>query len=249
MRKSIYVFFISILYSSVTFGQADTSQAAIDKMIPVIPAEQQYPVALYQEATKQTQNLYIGRVYYIYDAREEEHQFFSQRKWYSGTIVFDGQRFDKVPLLYDTNMDELVLRHMHGDPIILAAEKVSYFTCYGQVFKWFESGKGIDSTMRTGFYNLYYNGKTQLLIRRTKQRQEKIADKRVITQFPEKDFYYIKKDNKFYAVRSKKSVLRLFPDRKRELRRVLRNENIFYRKERALAIGRMVATYDSLTNL
>jgi hypothetical protein len=246
MRIFTSVSFFLILHSCLSYGQIGVGYPSQSKLLSAIPTEAQYPVSLYKEATQHSQNLYNGRVYFMYDSRMEEHQFFDNRKWYKGTVMFEGQRFDSIPMLYDIVKDELVIRHMNGEGIILPAEQVQYFQTNNQAFRWFESGKGIEPQMRTGFYNVFYDGPSQLLIRRIKFRQEKIVDKKVITNFNEKDFYYIRKNNHYIPVRSKKSVLNLFSEYKRELRKALREGGIEYRKQRATAIGLMVATYDAL---
>ena len=246
MRIFTSVSFFLILHSCLSFGQIGSEYPSQNKLLSAIPTETQFPVSLYKDATLPSQNLYNGRVYYIYDGRMEEHQFFDSRKWDKGSVIFDGQRFDSIPMLYDIVKDELVVRHMNGEGITLPSERVQYFSNNRQPFRWFEAGKGIEPTMNTGFYNVFYDGPTQLLIRRKKFREEKIKDKSVITQFPQKDSYYVRKNDHYFAVRTKKSVLKLFPEQKSELRRALRESGIQYRSDRATAIGRMVATYDAL---
>jgi hypothetical protein len=79
-----------------------------------------------------------------------------------------------------------------------------------------------------------------------KQRQEKIVDKMVIALYPQKNFFYIRKNDRYNAVHSKKSVFNLFSEHKKELRKVLRDQKIKFRKNREMAIVQMVATYDEL---
>ncbi|HEV7380026.1 MAG TPA: hypothetical protein VGN64_09550 [Dyadobacter sp.] len=246
MRFFYIASFFLLLKTVASLGQTKPAEAIQNNPFPPIPEEVQYPLSLYREATLESQNLYNGRVYYIYDAREKEHQFFTDRKWNHGSVWVEGQRFDSIPMMYDIVRDQLVVRHLTGDAIIIASEKVKYFTNYEQLFIWYEKGKGIEPTMVTGFYNLFYDGPTHLLIRRSKVRQEKIVDRRVISVFPQKDFYYVRKGEQYYSVRSKKSVLSLFPEHKRALRRVLRKEGITYRADRAYAIKTMLKTYDEL---
>lgn len=236
--------FTTALFLVVYFVQSSFAQtvSALETNVET-PA---YPVSLYKEATAISQNLYNGRQYYVYDPRQEEHQFLNQRKWHNGVVMYDGQRFDSIPMLYDIFKDELVIKHFNGDHILIQSEKVDYFILDNHNFARFESGKEINEQMRTGFYDIIYDGKTRTLARRTKSRQEKIVDKRVISLYPQKDTYYILKNGRYHSVRSKKSAFALFPEHKKEFRKVLRDEKIKYRKNRELAIARIVATYDEL---
>ncbi|MCF0071999.1 hypothetical protein LZD49_16085 [Dyadobacter sp. CY261] len=205
-----------------------------------------YPVSVYKNATSISQNLYNGRQYYVYDVRMEEHQFFEQRRWLNGMVLYDGQQFDSIPMLYDIFHDEVVIRHFNGDHVLLQSVKVDSFIVDNHHFARLDAGKDINPQMRTGFYDIVYGGKSRTIVRRTKSRQEKIVDKRVIAYYPEKNFFYVFKGDRYYSVHTKKSALELFPEHKRELRRVLRENKIKFRKNRELAIVKMVATYDEL---
>jgi hypothetical protein len=205
-----------------------------------------YPVSLYKTATAQSQNLYNGRQYYVYDARGEEHQFLNQRKWHNGVVLYDKQQFDSIPMVYDLFHDELVIKHFNGDHILLQSEKVDFFMLDNHNFERLEAGKDINDQMKTGFYDILYNGASRTIVRRVKQRQEKIVDKMVIALYPQKNFFYIRKNDRYNSVHSKKSVFNLFADHKKEMRKVLRDQKIKFRKNRELAIAEMVKKYDEL---
>lgn len=252
MRFCTILFFL-VIQACWSYAQTDSSLAVTDKKQlqtgSEMPGQTRFPISLYKAATSQSQNLYNGRHYYLYDARMEEHQFFGDRKWQNGVVFYDGQRFDSIPMIYDIVKDELIVKHFYGDHMLLQSEKVNYFFKDNHTFKRFEAGKDINPQMRTGFYDILYDGKSKVLIRRSKQRQEKIVDKKVIAFFPAKDFYYIWKNDQYHSVRSKKSVLGLFPEQKRQLRQALRSERIKFRKNREVAIEKIVSTYDASTKL
>jgi hypothetical protein len=204
------------------------------------------PVLQYKDATWISQNLYNGRTYHIYDSRQEEHQFFESRKWTKGSLIYDGQEYDSVAMLYDIVRDELVIRHFNGDNLLLQPAKIRNFSLMNHRYERLTSGVEIERSMKTGFYELLHGGESKALVRRTKQRQEKIVDKRVVTLFPQKNFYYIRKDGHYESVYTKRAVLSLFPDEKRALRKLLRDEKIIFRKDRENAIAKMVALHDQL---
>jgi len=230
-----------ILLSFLTFRSSGQAISEHDSTQEIAAA-----VSAYKEATGQFQNLYNGRQYYLYDNRSEEHQFFDFRKWHKGVIMYDGQRFDSIPLLYDIFKDELIIKHFNGDHLLLQSEKVGYFKVDNHTFARQEAGKDINEQMRTGFYDVLYNGSSRTIVRRVKQRQEKIVDKMVIALYPQKNHFYVKKQDRYYNVGSKKSLFNLFPEHKRELRKVLKEEHINYRRNREVAIVKVVAAYDKL---
>ena len=240
-----YMRFLTVLFFCFIATLPDTAAQLADSTL-LAEDLTRLPVARYKEATSISQNLYNGRLYYVYDSRQEEHQFFESRKWTKGSLFYDGQRFDSIQMLYDLVKDEVVIKHFNGDNLLLQTAKVRDFNLLNHRYRRLISGVDIEPTMRTGFYDLLYDGNSRLLVRRTKQRQEKIVDKRVITLFPPKNFYYIFKEGHYHSVYSKKAVLNLFPEHKRALKKSLREQNIIYRKERELAIVKVVALYDQL---
>lgn len=237
-------FFTILVFISVSFIPFSFAQKADSSLTSQNIAE--LPVSYYKEVTGVSQNLYNGRLYYVYDARQEEHQFFESRKWTKGSLLYDGQRFDSVQMLYDIVRDEVVIKHFNGENLLLQPAKVSYFILLNHRYQRLVSGIDIESGMRTGFYDVIYGGPTRTIVRRVKQRQEKIVDKKVITLFPPKNFYYIYKDGRYHFVHTKKSVMALFPEHQKTLKKSLREEKIRFRKERESAIAKTVALYDQL---
>ena len=239
MRFFTTLVFAFLFTNHITVAQLADSSLSVKNIANL-------PISQFKEATAVSQNLYNGRLYYVYDARQEEHQFFESRKWTKGVIYYDGQKYDSIQMLYDIVRDEVVIKHFNGDNLLLQPAKVKYFNLLNHSYERLTSGIEIEPSMRTGFYDLLYGGNTRALVRRTKQRQEKIVDKRVITLFTEKDFYYIRRDGHFHSVYSKKAVLSLFPEYQKILRKSLRDGKIKFRKDRENAIARIVALYDQL---
>jgi hypothetical protein len=203
--------------------------------------------SMYRDATILSQNLYNGRIYYMYDSREEEFQFFKDRKPFAGIISVENQTYQGIPLLYDLVTGEVVVKHFDGDFIIIPFMKVNSFQIHDHHFKKLKQGEDINENMPTGFYDLVYDGVTQLLIRRMKVRQEKIQDRKVVVEFHIKDQYFIKKNERYYQVHTKKSILNLLPEHKKELRRSIRDFEDGFRRNREEAMIKMVNIHDQLS--
>ena len=220
---------------------ASNAQAA-----PISPGIRQ-ALALYDSATIESQNLYNGKQYYVYDSREVEHQFFLTEDWTMGSVFYDGQQFEQVPLLYDIVKDQLVARYRHGfGNVTLQNPKVRSFTMAGHDFVRVEADTGRVEGLRTGFYDQLYNGKTKVLARRRKERLTQLSETKMTIEFPVKDQLYIYKDGEYQPVRSKRSVLVLLPEHKRFLRRELRKQNLSFSQNREESVVAMATRYDEL---
>lgn len=208
----------------------------------------QVALALYDSATVESQHLYNGPQYFIYDSPAEEHQFYRTEEWEIGSVFYDGQSFQGVPLLYDIVKDQLVARYKRGFVLItLQNQKVAYFTLPGHTFVRIEADTGRVEGLRTGFYDQLYTGKTKVVARRVKERQQDLSDRRVVIKFPQKDVYYLHKAGEYHPVRTKKSVLTYLEDQKRPLKKYLRDNKLSFRDDREAAILGLAARYDELT--
>src|SRR5437868_11207273 len=90
-----------------------------------------------------------GSTYIEYKPQKDEHPYFLP-EWYSGSIVYDGEQFDNVALLYDLNADVLVTENIYGaNKIQLVSEKVDRFIIEKHLFVLLTGQK-----IENGFYEL-----------------------------------------------------------------------------------------------
>ncbi|WP_051398219.1 hypothetical protein [Runella limosa] len=204
---------------------------------------------LYQNATELSQHLYNGQRYHIYDSRSKDHQFFQVEDWRLGSFDYDGQHFENIPIMYDIVKDLLVIYYQGRSGLIqLQSERVSRFSYIDHHFVRIEQNKVLGTTVPTGFYDFLYDGKTKVVARWTKQRQEQIESNRVNVYFLPKNFFYIQKEGEFHLITSKKSALALFGEHKKELKKHLREKRIKFRKNREEALVTIAKHYDQLVH-
>jgi|AntAceMinimDraft_5_1070358.scaffolds.fasta_scaffold84793_2 hypothetical protein len=212
-----------------------------------------YALILYDSTTLESQNLYNGQQYHIYDSQSEEHPFYLSREWVTGSVFYDGQLFDSVPLLYDIVKDQLVVKYTKSfGKVSLQGEKVSHFylsegKSTGHTFIRLEAGQRAGIGMRTGFYDLIYDGTSSVITRRVKVRQQTISDTKVIIGFPYKEVFYLYARGEYHPVATRKSVLALMADQKRPLNKYLREQKIKFRKNKEGAILALAYRYDQLS--
>lgn len=208
----------------------------------------QYALALYDSATVESQHLYNGQQYYIYDSKSDEHQFYLSEQWMPGTVVYDGQLFRSVPMLYDIVKDEVAVKYVQSfGNVALQSQKVHSFSLADHTFVRLIAGQPEAGGLRTGFYDVLYDGTTKLLARRKKDRLQQITDTRIVIEFPEKDAFYIFKNGEYNPVHSKSSILFLLEDQKKPLKKYTRQHRLSFRENREAAITALASHYDQLT--
>ncbi|MEZ4900343.1 MAG: hypothetical protein R2822_00490 [Spirosomataceae bacterium] len=244
MPKSILAFVAIFLVSVICFGQ---TSAALNTATTTPP---NLATTMYQAATILSPHLYNGNRYHIYDSRSLDHQFFQTEEWAKGVIEYDGQRFEEVPMLYDIFKDQVVIQYKgHPGLIQLQSERVRAFSYIDHHFIRIESDRTAGVNLSTGFYDILYDGKTQVLARRTKLRQEQIEGDKVKVSFSSKDVFYIKKEGKYYSANTKNGVLSVFEDQKKALKKYLREQRLNYRKNTEVALVKLATYYDQIVRL
>lgn len=204
-------------------------------------------MAVYHQSFGDQAALYNGSRYgeYLYKFKEGD-PYFNSPQPIAGTVIYDGVKYDNVLMRYDEIKDELVINDQ-GNRIQLLKEKVEYFSLFNSNFIKIKTDGHANNLVSSGFYNLLYKGKVCLLkkqIRTTKDDLSIGGELQISVE--EKDYYYIKKDDKFYPIKSKGDLLDVFGDKKKEVQQFIKANDLSFRKERQNMLVKTTAYYDSL---
>lgn len=186
-------------------------------------------------------NFYSGSAYNEYSPQEDEHPYYTA-DWKYGSVNYGGEQYDNVPLLYDMAEDQLISAYVHGNSIRLVRDKVRWFT--------FDNKKFIKITgplLPLGFYQLVYEGKDfRYLIRRQKTFYMRTDGNTLRNSFDLKTDYFMEKDGRIYQVRSQRALLSLLGDKKQEVKRFMRENDIRYIINREASAPSILGYYEQL---
>ncbi|HEY8896938.1 MAG TPA: hypothetical protein VIM79_19080, partial [Niastella sp.] len=187
-----------------------------------------------------------GIEYLGYSFKIKGHAYFQQNALQTGTVVYDELQFTNVPMLYDLLKDQVIIQHFnHFTKIGLVSEKVKEFTLFNHHFIRLQADSLSGSPLLTGFYDEMYTGRIMVLVKREKYIEETIKDE-LEREFLPRDYYFIRKEGTYYAVKNYKSLLTIFKDRSREVKQYLRRNKIKYRRGPENAIVKAAVYYDTL---
>ncbi|MBL0745164.1 hypothetical protein JI741_28295 [Chryseolinea sp. Jin1] len=202
---------------------------------------------LYTNAFQGQARLFNGTEYRLYQSRNDEFPLYLRDDWTNGAVLYDGEHYDNVSLVYDISTDKVVVEHMlNGAEIQLIAEKVSWFSMSGHTFVRIDGDK--TNGVKSGFYDLLYDGPSKVYAKREKMLQESIESQVIVSRFEEKNHLYILRNGVFVPVKKKSSVLKVFSDRKSDVKSALNKSKIRFRKDREKAIVLAATFYDSPKN-
>jgi len=228
--------------TSAQTNSSDTSNYAI--------AVQNALSAYHQYLSPQT-SLYNGAEYVDYAyTLTEGIPFFETAKFNNGSVKYDGVLYQNVPILYDEVLGGVVIQDIYGrGKIMLNTEKVTEFNLLNQHFVRLSPDSTAKSPIRPGFYDLLYEGNTNLYKRQTKKILEtvmvSVGLRRVVD---EQDEYFIRKGTSFYTVNKKRDVLNIMKDKKKDVQQFIRKNRLNIRRDKDVALIKITAYYDQLTN-
>ncbi len=250
MRKPIYLSLIVSLTCAVISQKSFAQVARTDS------SSQQNALnntlTLFYSSIGNQSPLYNGPEYYFYDPIIKGNAYFSNVNAFTpGSIFYDGLLFNGVPMLYDIYSDKVVvLLYNHFSKFSLIQERVKSFDFLDHHFININADTlNVNAVVKSGFYDELYNGKSQVLVKRSKNMQTTTGG----LEGPESYFdpavsYYIRKNNIYYSFSSQGSMLTVLKDKKKELQQYIRANQINFRKEPEEAMVKIASYYDHLTN-
>lgn len=222
---------VSLLAPLAALAQTDSTYVA---------AAKDNAIRFYTKTIGVQSRLFEGSEYKDYIAQRDEYPFMHDDV-VNGNIKYHGEVYKDIPLYYDLEKDQIITSYPHGNKVQLLREKVEYFEIDGHKFVPLFNTKIPD-----GFYDLQYDGKMKFYVHKRKESVLKVnsngSDPHRV--FEQRVKYFILKNGIFFSVKSKKSVLALLKDKKRNLKKALRAENIRFKPERERAIAFLLRNYE-----
>ncbi len=234
----LFILLCGFAYTCPVLGQSNAdNQAVIENT-----------VTAYQKAIGLHSQLYRGAIYEFYDVRSISGPYFKDTiQLVNGSVTYYGTSYKNIPLIYDLNLKQVVtLLYDNTTKFTLLSEGISDFDLYGHHFIRLIPDE-LNKKMDVGFYDeLYSSNKLQLLVKRSKSGQfESLTGKRV---YYSQNSYYIKKGATYHSVGTKGQVLNLLVDKKKELKKYIKDTGIDYSDDKERAMVMILAYYDRITN-
>ena len=101
-----------------------------------------------------------------------------------------------------------------------------------------------NASLTTGFYELIYDGNTQVLAKHRKYIDKANA---LETGFAESTHYFIRKNGKYFAVRHKRELLSLLRDKTDAVKKFLKANDLNYKQQPQETLRRVAAFYDQVS--
>jgi hypothetical protein len=236
----IFLFFFCLL-------KADAQLSSQDSIIDVQTKDS--VVALFNNTIKGNIGLYNGSEYLYGGHNVKGFPYFKSEDVLKGTVLYDDILYNDVPMRFDLTTNELIiLDYTKNFPIKLITSKLDYFVIDSSRFINSANNYGIPLPQTTDFYEVLYHNKSTVLARKEKQLILSSKLDENDSHYIEFDWYYIYANDKLYKVDNEKSVLNVFEEKKTDVKKFIKANDLSFKKNFESAVIRTAAYYDQLKN-
>jgi hypothetical protein len=173
--------------------------------------------------------------------------FMSGREWNKGTITFNNVVYKNISILYDKYQDLLVLLHFNKfQQYSLYGPRVQSFDLLNHHFVYL-ADESESPQIKNGFYEELYKGKVNLYARHETLMEDSAGVTTVYKKFYHQDSYFIKRDEKYFKVKSRGDVASVLKERKKELEKYAKTNKLDFSDNRQQALIQIVTYYEQLS--
>jgi len=192
------------------------------------------------------QLLINGRIWRNLYGKAVGHPYFLSPYFLTGTLSFNGRKFESLPLKYDILNDELLLGLPFWPVIILNKELVDSFTLRynDRTFHIINAGSDSASIIR-GYISVLYDGHSALYVKYIKELLPMAVDRKY-DLIAEKHKIYFRKDTAVFQIPGKRGLLKLLEDKKMEIKEFVWRNKIQMERRDPYSFLPVIKFYDSL---
>ncbi|MEO8766305.1 MAG: hypothetical protein ABI416_18540 [Ginsengibacter sp.] len=236
--------FVAILLSCLFAFPAINGQTSSSNQSSALNAA----ITYFNNEIGEDAHLYTGKEYSPYEKGIKGHPFFESPEMESNSIFYDGILYTNIPLLFDIVRQEVVINRYKQDVRIkLLSEKIKYFTFSGHRFENMALTGGKDESTSTGIYDIVFNGKVKVLIKRFKRIKNSLKAEDP-PAFVEEDEFFIRNGTRLFAVDNKGSLLDALKDKKDLIKTFTRKNKFRFKKNIEMELKMATAYYSTLNS-
>jgi len=204
-------------------------------------------VKKYLDATKNHASIYSGRLEQKYLYKSSNHPYLDTEQFRIGTLSVDGCIYTDVALRLNQDTEELIVLLPNRIFSVLVPREYIDYAIIDELYIVYNKPVSADGRdMPEGYYVRIYDGETQVWKRKVCFLTSRIVDQMVDYLFESNTKRYILIDGIYHPVTNKRSVLKLFASKKKELKRMMKNLGLKYRDDPEKAIVALTGYYDEL---
>ena len=202
---------------------------------------------LYLDVAKNHASIFSGKEEPKYIAKTVNHPYLDTDEFRMGTLCVDGCVYPNILMRLNQDIEELaVLSPNRIFSVQIPREQLDYAIIDSMYIVYKRPVSADGRVLPEGYYVRVYDGERQVWKRKVSFLNTRIVDRTVEYLFESSTKIYLYIDEVYYPVSNKRSVLKLFASKKKELEKMLKQSGINYGKNPEKAIVAIASYYDEL---
>jgi hypothetical protein len=219
--------------------------------LTILGFQKDYLYKFYYQKVDDADALINGRDYVPYYNRSKSKPLLIDEKKSTGSLTFNGRKYNHLILDYDTYLDELIYSDSSkfiNDvmfKIALNKEPVDGFSLFPGndtlIFRHFRPGGTMKFNLPEGFYEVIYDGETKYI----RKHQSLPLEKDGIYEYVYSAYDYILVGDDFSRITTTKSFIKLLGAKSNRVKKFMRINSVHLRKADNKEISIVMKYYDS----
>jgi len=196
--------------------------------------------------------IYNGVEYYKqYRTIEGSNEFYISNQFVKGDIVYDGQPYYDIDIIYNVYDDEIIIKLSNQKAfniIQLIKEKIESFSIDNKRFVRVYNDKNEDFiNIKEGFYELLFQDNYLTLYKKyIKRRSERLDKDFAYYIFKDNKEYFLKHNQKYYSVNSKSNFSKIFPEHKKNINTFYKNNKVLRKSNYDMFLNKLSSYIETL---
>lgn len=229
-----------LLISINILGQTYYSDSAL------VSGSSTYIKKYYYSTRNEFAPLYRGTVHYSYPADLIGIPYYLNYEWQIGKVIYEDELYENISMKYDQVKDQLIVLNNRESkiPLELFSPRVKEFSFNEVFFKYIN--KQNPYSLKEGFYQVLDSGMITALGRTEKVINEEIEGDHIVKKIAEFKRYYAIKENKLFAIKTKKDLFNIIKEHRKEVLGKLKSRKLRFKKNQESVITAAVNNYNRL---
>ena len=206
-----------------------------------IPPEQLYEAfaARYIDSVSSRTTIFYGKLQEPLWITTSNNPYFKDVRYAKSKIRYGGTFYTDIPLRWDLYRDELIVLSPDNYNVVLSPDKTEDAVLHGYPICYLKKDS-LSNSPPPGYYVQLHAGQCTVLVKHTASYQ------RVGNYFIFATKYYIKKENVYFPVKSKNTLLNALGDYHQELSRLIRANRFKFKRDAEAMIVATVKEYEKM---
>ncbi|GAC1426161.1 MAG: hypothetical protein NVSMB67_28670 [Flavisolibacter sp.] len=236
MSKMVCVFLI-FLFPNIVKSQQNSTDTSF------ISASAQEEIQNYNSIFWKNSPIFNGVLQTQYPDVPLSHPYLDPPEWKEGYVVYDGIFYKPISLKYDLVADNLIVRTPTGLSINPFKPRVNSFFLENKKFIYINTNEF--KNIKAGFYQSLVSGKISIIAKFSKVKIEKMTLSIIETKYEQSRQFFLFHDKNAFEIKTVKSLAIVTGLKKKQIKKIFRQSDLNFRKDRAGAISKIAEYYNS----